>query len=130
MARKKRNEINEEDYNLLEPLDILNFGSDNDPCFGKLHDLSAKECKVCGDSEFCAIVKAQNLHKERKVIESNQRFKDIEEQENDSIKIEKEIGKEITTLSKKGYKRLKTIITLSKKYNIPKERIKAIYDKI
>lgn len=130
MARKKRNQINEEDYDLLEPLDVLNFGSDDDPCFGKLHDLAAKECKICGDSEFCAIVKSQNLHKERKAIETKQRFKDIEEEENDRLKLEKELEKEILFLQEKGYKRLKIVIKLSKKHNIPKETIKNIINKM
>jgi len=83
--RTSRKKIKQEDHDLMEPIDVLSLGSEDDPCFGKLHDLLAKECKSCGDSDFCAIVKAQGLHKARINIETKQRFKDIEEADEEII---------------------------------------------
>ena len=80
MAKKKRKErtasIKPEE--LLKPIDFRKFGSDDDPCFGKLYDLSAKECKMCGDQELCGVVFAHNLHNVRKNIESESKFKDLD----------------------------------------------------
>jgi len=45
---------------LLNPLDITKFGTEDDPCFGKQYDLISSECKVCGDSAICQVVMSQN----------------------------------------------------------------------
>jgi len=79
--RKKRNEIHLTDKEMLKPIDIELFGSEDDPCFGKLYKLSTPECKRCGDSEICATVMGQRLNVKRKGIEENNRFKDIELEE-------------------------------------------------
>jgi len=124
--RTSRDQI--EDQDMLKPIDVLTLGSDDDVCFGKLHDLMAPECKECGDSEFCTIVKAQELHKERLEIETEQRFKDIEEADEEMI-IKKTQAKElIDTYKEKGFKRLKTILIVSRELNLPKNIIKQIYD--
>lgn len=71
----------EEDKDLLAlPIDPLVFGSDDDPCFGKLYDLTTKECKSCGDSEFCAL-KFNQLKNEprRKKLEASSSFLDLED---------------------------------------------------
>lgn len=128
--RKPRREIKEKDHDLLQPIDVLSLGSDEDPCFGKLHDLLQSECKSCGDSEFCAIVKAQGLHKERISIETHQRFKDIEEGDQELKQKKEEAKKLITGYREQGLKRLKTIIRVSKELNIPKEVVKQLYDQI
>jgi len=127
--RKSREKI-EKDLDLLKPIDVSLLGSDDDPCFGKLHDLIAKECKTCGDSEFCAIVKAQGLHKERLNIEHKQRFKDIEEADNDMIKRKEEAKELIETYKIQGLKRLKTIIKVAQEKNLPKDLVKQIYNQI
>jgi len=60
--------------NLLEPLDITKFGTDDDPCFGKHYDLISSECKVCGDSAICQVVMSQNtllLQKQNNVEEGS-----------------------------------------------------------
>ena len=67
---------------LMEPINIAQFGTEDDPCFGKLYNLSTPECKRCGDSELCAIVMAQNNHTKRLEIEADTRFKDLEIAEN------------------------------------------------
>jgi len=126
--RKSRKKIKEEDHDLLKPLDILSLGSDDDPCFGKHHDLLAKECKSCGDSEFCAIVMAQGLHQERLNIESKQRFKDIEESDKEGVKKKEEAKEMIAEYRVENYKRLKTILVVSKRTGLTKDTIKQLYD--
>ena len=127
--RKAREEIKKSDHDLLKPIDITELGSEDDPCFGKLHDLGAKECKVCGDSDFCQLVKAQNLHKERLDIENKNRFKDIEEAEDEMVEKRKEASKLIEK-DKRNIPRLKLIIKVSKKLNLPKDIVKQLYDQI
>ena len=61
-----------------KPLDFAILGGEDDPCFGKHHDPNAKECKICGDAEICSIVFAQKLNVDRKLIESKNSFKDIQ----------------------------------------------------
>jgi hypothetical protein len=63
---------------ILKPLSVQDVGSNNDPCFGKGYDLTTKECKMCGDSELCAIVFAQTMNKSRSKIEEEQHFKDMD----------------------------------------------------
>lgn len=65
----------------LIPIDIYQLGSKDDPCFGKLFDLKAEECALCGDSEFCQIALTQNLHVNRAEIAKEVKFLDIEEGE-------------------------------------------------
>ena len=128
--RKPRTNIAEDQKDFLKPIDVLSLGSDDDPCFGKHHDLMAKECKNCGDSEFCAIVKAQGLHKERLDIETKQRFKDIEEADEDLLKKKEEAKKLIEGYKDSGLKRLKTIMKVSRELNLQKDIVKQIYDQI
>ena len=119
--RDSRDNIDKTNVDLLKPIDILSLGSEDDPCFGKLHDLKAPECKNCGDSEFCAIVKAQGLHKERLVIETEQRFKDIEEAEEEMIKRKRDAKEKIEEYRKENIPRMKTIIRVAKEFNLSKE---------
>lgn len=60
------------------PIDITKFGTEEDPCFGKLHDLTQDECKRCGDSSLCSIVQNQDTLKLRAKEEKDGRFKDLE----------------------------------------------------
>jgi len=69
----------EEEGLLLTPFDVRQLGTDDDPCFGKLYDLKAEECKVCGDIEVCAIAFSQKLTLKRLEIESEGSFKDLDE---------------------------------------------------
>ena len=113
--------------NLMEPIDITIFGTDDDPCFGKEYNLSTPECKRCGDSELCAIVMGQNNHIKRKVIEKDNRFKDleiVEKQANPAlvewVKIKKEEGLTRTEIIKKA----------KNTYGSTRDEIKAIYKKL
>lgn len=128
--REPRKEISQEEIDLLIPVDLTSFGTDDDPCFGKHHDLKAPECLECGDSDFCSLVKAQNLHKERIIIESKQRFKDIEEAETVQVKKNKEAKLMILECQANGLKRMKTIIKVSKELSMPKDLVKQLYNQI
>lgn len=61
-----------------KPIDITIFGTENDPCFGKLYDAMAVECKQCGDCELCNIVQSQHLHLLRGKQEKNNHYIDKE----------------------------------------------------
>ena len=127
--RKARENIDKDDYNLLAPIDILTLGSKDDPCFGLYHDLKAPECMECGDAEFCAIMKAQNLHKDRLKIESKQRFKDIEESDYEMVQIKRQVKNLITKYQSEGYPRLKIVILVAKKLKVSKDIVKELYNK-
>jgi hypothetical protein len=107
----------------LAPIDITKFGTDEDPCFGKLFDLTEDECRRCGDQAICQIVFNQKTEKLRGKEESNSRFKDLElntiEAEN-FIRSKKESGK-----SKKFVTR-RTV----KKFNLSEPEVKKLVKKI
>lgn len=63
---------------IMKPLSVNDIGTNGDPCFGKEYDLSTNECKMCGDSELCAIVFAQTMNKTRGKLEKEQHFKDMD----------------------------------------------------
>ena len=126
--RKARENLDKDDYDILKPIDVLTLGSKDDICFGKHHDLKAPECIECGDSEFCSIMKAQNLHKDRVKIESEQRFKDIEEADLEMTNIKRKAKNLITKYQTEGYPRIKTILIISRSLNVSKDVIKQLYD--
>jgi hypothetical protein len=128
--RKPREEIDATKIDLLKPINVFELGGKEDPCFGKHHDLKAPECMECGDSEFCAIVKAQNLHQERATIESSQRFKDVEEAQDNELKKKAQAKKLIEDYMAKGFPRLKTVIRVARETNLTKDIVKSLYDKI
>lgn len=129
MARKRESRDELPELDLTTPLDILSLGGDEDVCFGKHHDLKAPECIECGDSDFCMIVYSQNLSKTRLDIESKQRFKDIEEADDDLTRKKAEAKVYINGRKDDGLPRIKTIIKTSKKFNLPKDVVKDLYDK-
>jgi hypothetical protein len=77
--RKPRNKIDKSKVDFFLPLDVLSLGGPDDPCFGKLQDISTPECQRCGDSELCSIKMTQTSIKKRAKIEEGQTFKDNEE---------------------------------------------------
>ena len=103
------------------PLDISMVGTEDDPCFGKLYDMTTRECKRCGDNEFCALVMMGELKKQRKRLERKQKFKDIDSVEYDnSVGYHKFIKTLKATLRKYGkpiqQKKLSRIFTEKKGY--------------
>jgi len=120
--RVKRKKLDISEAELLKPLDITKFGSDDDPCFGKLYNLNTSECKRCGDSEICSIVFSQNQNINRKKIEKNNRFKDIELEHDDIITY-------IKKLKTKKIKKYKIIKLVKNKYNLTKDEVVKIMKK-
>lgn len=111
--------------NLMEPIDVTIFGTDDDPCFGKEYNLSTPECKRCGDSELCAIVMGQNNHLKRAKIEKDNRFKDLEI-------VEKSKGNPaliewVRVKKEEGLSRSQIIKKAKNTYGSTREEIKEIY---
>lgn len=79
IKRKPREKLKAK-IDILKPVSIEQFGTAEDPCFGKHFDPRAPECKRCGDCELCAIAMSQGLNQIRGQIEAKQSFKDVEEQ--------------------------------------------------
>lgn len=122
--KRKAREASVEPEAFLEPIDITKFGTNDDPCFGKLYDLSTDECKRCGDSELCGVVFAQNLNKKRKKIEKKDNFKDInleEPQENKALK------KWVHEKKAEGLTRAEIIKKAKKTFGSTRETIKKLY---
>lgn len=111
----------------LQPIDILKFGTDDDPCFGKYHDLTEDECKRCGDSSICSIVCNQVTIGLREEQESTKRFKDLElvKGKDDN----KEIKKFIKDKTKKGVSALKITKQLVSKFSLDKSDAKKLVKK-
>ena len=124
--RKQRKNINEKDHDLLKPVDVFSLGSANDPCFGKHHDLLAKECKACGDSEFCQIAMASMLKGKDITLEKEQRTKDLEEANLLRIKKKEEAMKLIKEYRKKGIKNYKILLLVWDKTHLTKDEVKQL----
>ncbi len=73
---------------LLIPVNIRDFGSDNDPCFGKHHDLMAPECQACGDQEMCSIA---FLAKMKHRVEEYESDNPVLDREYQSLLLKKEV---------------------------------------
>lgn len=107
----------------LHPFDASKFGSEDDPCFAKLYDLSAMECQECGDIEVCAIAFANNQHIRRELIEKDTKFKDLEESE---VLLIKRIKEYASKLEGKGKTPTVIRIKVANKFGKPKQYIKQI----
>lgn len=111
MKRKSRSKVvKDKTINMMEPLQFDKLGSADDPCFGKLHDYKADECKVCGDAEICSIVCSQKLHAKRKLIEEKQDFKDTQNLECRWQDVSKQLKRKLKRVSPQPLPKLKTII--------------------
>ena len=76
--RKRREALAKQDIDISIPFRFDIIGSKDDPCFGKLYDMTTSECQRCGDSEFCAIAMMARNKRKRDKIEKTQVFKDTE----------------------------------------------------
>ena len=124
-TRKSRKTSIKKEDEFLKPIDITKFGTSDDPCFGKLYELSAEECKRCGDSPLCAVVFSQNLTVERKSIESKSRFKDLEK--NPGKGINASLSKWVKQKKDEGYKRSEIIKMAKKSFGSNRDEIKELY---
>ena len=122
--RKSREVIAEQGISLVEPFDITKFGSDEDPCFGKLNDPKAPECKLCGDFEFCAIVMAESLKSRRVKEEAKTEYKDLSGTP-DLEQVRQFMAKKLDKHSKP-----KIIALAVKKFGISKVKAKTIFKNV
>ena len=131
MAKRKAKEkssLKPDDF--LEPIDITQFGTDNDPCFGKLYNLAEPECKRCGDSALCGIVFGQNLNVKRAEIESNNRFKDLEKPDEEDKPINKSLMNWVKDKLSEGLSRSEIIKKAKNTFGSTRDEIKDIIKKL
>lgn len=100
---------------LLQPFDVMKFGSEDDPCFGKHYDLSTDECQSCGDQEICGISFMGRLKRKRIEAEKERPVKDLEI---DDLEHRKDIRDFITKSRELGFNKKRTLKRLSKKFSI------------
>lgn len=129
MAKEKKRKARKETVQaeeFLKPIDITKFGTDDDPCFGKHYNLSESECKRCGDNGLCAIVTAQKLSIERKNIEGEQKFKDLERGSKENKALESWIKDKIS----EGISRVDIIKKAKSTFGVNREEVKDIYKRL
>lgn len=115
----KKSRTTKTDLDLSKPLSeitLLKLGGPEDPCFGT-HDAMDSECRSCGDSEFCQIVKAQRNHLIRGKEEKKSKFRDKDKEVHEEFN-EKTLKKFVRVKKKKGLE-LDKITRLAKKKFTP-----------
>ena len=75
--RVAQDRFNPEAIDFSKPVDITKFGSEDDPCFGKYYDLTVKQCKICGDADFCKIKMMHTQKVLREKVSEGQNFLDV-----------------------------------------------------
>ena len=118
---KRKNLPSIKDHDPLVPIDVTNLGNEND-CFGQAYDLTTKECKLCGDSELCALKMSQNLNITRKQLNEKNHFKDL-----DILEDIPAIKKYMRSLKRKGESRKSIISKASSKFEVPTKDLRKIY---
>ena len=123
MAKKnKLPDIKKQDP--LVPIDLSSLGTSED-CFGKGYDLSTKECKLCGDSELCALKTSSELNITRKQLEEQNHYKDLDILE-DIQAIKKYMRKQL----REGKSRKDIIQKASEKFEVPSKDLRKIYKEL
>lgn len=118
---KRKNLPSIKNHDPLVPIDVTNLGNDND-CFGQAYDLTTKECKLCGDSELCALKMSQNLNITRKKLNEQNHYKDL-----DILEDIPAIKKYMRSLKRKGESRKSIISKASSKFEVPTKDLRKIY---
>lgn len=126
MAKRKARKATKK-VDFLKPIDITLFGTKDDPCFGKLYNLSTSECQRCGDSELCAVVFAQNMKKERVKQKKKTRFKDEELEVNTNNPA---LERWVKERKEEGLTRQEVIKKAKKTFGSTREEIKKIYKNV
>lgn len=109
------------DEALLTPIDVTKFGSDDDPCFGKLYSLTETECMHCGDNEFCAIVFANSAHKKRIDYETKHAVLDVDMDKLELVKDVKDFNKKLIA---KEFGSMLRFRRMRQRFRITNEQIK------
>ena len=126
MAKRKNQTL--PDLSKVDPLDVIDvtqLGSNGDPCFGKGYNLSTKECKLCGDSELCALKMAQVLKITRKELEEKNHYKDL-----DTLEDVEGIKKYMRSLKRKGLDRKEIVSKCNTKFEVPKKDLRTIFKQL
>lgn len=108
---------------LAIPFDVTKFGSEDDPCFGKLYDLTTPECQGCGDNELCAIATLTRLKGKRLKWEQENSAQDLEI---DKEALTQEVKAYMIGLLNKGYTELRAHKKTMKKFHIHETTLKQI----
>jgi hypothetical protein len=124
MTKKKTNLPDIRKQDPLVPIDVTNLGNGND-CFGQAYDLSTKECKLCGDSELCALKMSQNLNITRQQLNEQNHYKDLDILEDIAA-----IKKYMRKLKRAGKDRKEIIKEACKKFEVPSKDLRKIYKDI
>ena len=106
----------------LVPFNLEEIGTNSDPCFGKAYDLSTKECKMCGDSELCAIRMSQTLNVTRKELEEKNQYKAP-----DMLEDTAGMKKYMRGLIRKGKTRKEVVQKTSEKFEVPTKIVRQLY---
>jgi hypothetical protein len=127
----KGKKVLQSEIDFSKPVDITLFGSEDDPCFGKHHDPKDSNCKICGDSELCQLIKGQKNNLIRNKVESKQAFKDTQSIEHPEFNLIN-AKKFIRAKFKKEYDRKKTMRLTKKKFTpyLKDLEIEMLIDKI
>ena len=127
MAKESKNKtIDITKVDPLQVIDITKLGmSEYDPCFGKGYNLSTKECKLCGDSELCALKMAQVLKITRKELEEKNHYKDL-----DTLEDVEGIKKYMRSLKRKGLDRKEIVSRCNTKFEVPKKDLRTIFKQL
>lgn len=127
MAQKNKNKtIDITKVDPLQVIDVTKLGiSEYDPCFGKGYNLSTKECKLCGDSELCALKMAQVLKITRKELEEKNHYKDL-----DTLEDVEGIKKYMRSLKRKGLDRKEIVSKCNIKFEVPKKDLRTIFKQL
>lgn len=116
----------------LTPIELTKLGTEDDPCFGKHFDLTADECKICGDCNVCSIVFNATTEKKRDKVEKEHRFKDLElegKKKDKHLKETKE-SKLVKRLLEKGMPTIKIVKRLVSKFEMDKAKAKKLVKSI
>lgn len=147
MARKKKKEIQRiaqerfdpDSIDFSKPINVTKFGSDDDPCFGKHYDMTTKQCKICGDAEFCQIKTGQNQHLLRDQKSSEKEYLDYNPETKEIVtdskhECDKSTKKKVVRFMKrklnKNIKPIKIRKLAIEKYGISKSDAKIIFNNI
>ena len=127
MVQKSKNKtIDITKVDPLQVVDITKLGmSEYDHCFGKGYNLSTKECKLCGDSELCALKMAQVLKITRKELEEKNHYKDL-----DTLEDVEGIKKYMRSLKRKGLTRKEIVSKCNTKFEVPKKDLRIIFKQL
>lgn len=108
---------------LLTPFNVMDFGSENDPCFGSLYDLTTDECQACGDNELCSISFINSLKRKRLEYENHTPVKDLEI---DALELNKEINEYYSIKVTQGFTDRRIRKNIVKKFHIHESKVNDI----